>query len=327
VLAVVVCYQPNIAAVVDLGRDLRASELADVLFVDNTESVDTCPRLRSAATEFGIEVVCQGVNLGIGEAHNVALRRGLDGGYRAVLLLDQDTQVEPDTLARLLGALDSLHAQGTHVAAVGATYTDPRNEATSPFFRLARLRMHAVPVDGDAPVECDLLISSGSLISLDAVRAIGGMDRSLFIDYVDMEWCTRARSAGWHVYGVPTARTRHTIGEETVRLFGRMIPIHTPQRQYYIIRNALLFARKAYLPFNWRVHLVYRAVTQLVMFSLLRKPRLARARWLLRGFVDGVLGRSGRLGGPHGLGARAARPAAVTDAEADTPLAQSQLVK
>lgn len=319
VLAVVVCYHPDVAAVVALARQLLVTGLADVLFVDNTESADACDRLGRAVAGLGVEVVCQRVNLGVAEAHNMALRLARQRGHRAVLLLDQDTQLEEDTLQRLVAALDALQASGERVAGVGAAFSDPRGETVYPFVRLGGLRMRPVAAAAMAPIECDLLISSGSLIPVDAAEAIGALDSGLFIDYVDMEWCARARARGWKVFGVPLARMHHRIGEATLTVFGRTIPAHSPQRQYYLIRNALLFARKPYLPLNWRVHLVYRAVTQVAMFGLLCAPRLSRLRWLLRGFWDGLLGRRGRLGGPLGTQSRTAAAAVNADAVSASP--------
>lgn len=295
VLAVVVCYYPNLDGVVTLARRLLASGHADVLFIDNTESHEACARLRKAVAELSVSVICCGTNAGVAEAHNIGLRIARKRGNKAVLLLDQDTQLQEDTLACLLETYRCLRDRGERVAGVGASFVDPRNGYAFPFVRLGRMRMHAVASAKTEPVECDLLISSGSLIPVDAVNEIGEMDESLFIDYVDMEWCARARAGGWKVFGVPAAHMHHTIGERTIRLLGRVIAVHKPERQYYLIRNALLFARKPYLPLNWRAHLVYRAVTQLAMFSLLTSPRGKRVRWMARGFWDGLRGHGGRL--------------------------------
>lgn len=169
------------------------------------------------------------------------------------------------------------------------------------FVRLGRLRMKRLARSTE-PVSCDMLISSGCLIAIDALAEIGLMDAALFIDYVDMEWCTRARKAGYEVVGLPDVTMSHRLGEGQVRVAGRDISVHTPMRSYYLVRNALLFARKAHLNWRWRAHLVYRAVGHLALFSLLLPDRLERTRWMLLGALDGVLGRSGRLGGKDGLG-------------------------
>lgn len=41
-------------------------------------------------------------------------------------------------------------------------------------------------------VQVKSLISSGSFVSTDILRQVGGMDETLFIDMVDSEWCWRA---------------------------------------------------------------------------------------------------------------------------------------
>jgi rhamnosyltransferase len=73
-------------------------------------------------------------------------------------------------------ALDALRARGGRVAGVAAAFSDPRGGTIFPLVRLGRLRMRPVAVTGTAPVECDLLISSGSLIPLDAAETVGSLD-------------------------------------------------------------------------------------------------------------------------------------------------------
>lgn len=302
ILAVVVAYHGETSALRAMTHSLVDLGLADVLVIDNTESDAHCTDLRVALAALGAEVFCQGTNQGVAAAHNLGLRIAREHGYEAALLLDQDSHLEDTAVPRLYRALQDLKANGVQVAALGTAFVDPRTNLRTPFYKLGRLRMKHLPDEPDAVTECEFVISSGTLIPREAIDAVGLMDEALFIDYVDMEWCVRARALGREVFGVPQARMLHTIGDGAMRVFGRVIPIHTPHRQYYLIRNALLFARKPYLPFKWRVHLVYRAVTQLAMFSLLCAPRLTRFGWLLRGFADGLLGRGGRLGGTMGLG-------------------------
>jgi rhamnosyltransferase len=307
ILSVIVCYHPDVEAVVALARGLLATGISDVLFIDNTESDEVSTGLRRASAHLQVDVISRGMNLGVAQAHNLGIRAAQRRGHRAVLLLDQDTQFGEDTLRELLRAYQALRARGEPIAAVGAAFIDPRNGYSYPFVRLGRIRMKAIIGNADAePTECGLLISSGCLIPLAAIDAIGEMDESLFIDYVDFDWCTRAIAYGWKVFGVPSARMQHTIGVRSLRIFGRMVAVHDPQRQYYLIRNALLFARKPHLSFRWRLHLAYRLSAQLAMFALLCPPRLTRLRWMARGLWDGIRGRGGRQGSrPEALAAAA----------------------
>jgi len=66
-------------------------------------------------------------------------------------------------------------------------------------------------------MECDFLLSSGSLVPLDVIDKVGGMEEELFIDQVDTEWCLRARSMGYRVFGAFGAILEHRLGEAHAR--------------------------------------------------------------------------------------------------------------
>lgn len=302
VIAVIVSHDPDRDALIAVLESLAASG-ACVLVVDNSESEAGCARVQAIAAAHGAEALCNPRNLGVAEAQNIGLRLARERGFTHALLLDQDSVLEADTVAQLVGAFHALRRAGQPVAAVGASFVDSRSGFHYPFVRLRHVRTGRIwPQPGEV-VECDLLISSGCLIGLDVVSQVGEMDGGFFIDYVDIEWCVRARAAGYKVFGVADARMHHTIGERTVRVLGRLFNLHGAVRHYYFSRNALLFARKPYLSARWRLHLAYRVLGQLVLFGVLAKGRRERLPWLLRGLWDGVLGRTGRLGGPDGLAA------------------------
>lgn len=302
VLAVVVSYEPDASLLGALASYMQKEDDVDVLIVDNSETPAGRRTAAAVAQNLGVECVLNPVNLGVAEAQNIGMRIGIERGYTYALLLDQDSCFEEGAIARLIAAHERLSGRGERVAAVGPVYFDARNGLGFPFVRLNRLRMKKLYPDADdTEVQCDLLISSGCLVSLEAVRCIGVTDSSFFIDYVDFEWCTRARAAGFKVYGIPAARMTHRIGTGSFKLLGRMIVVHPPIRHYYLIRNALLFARKPYLSGRWRMHLVYRALAQILLFVVLSPKRAERTRWMMRGLFDGLRGRGGRLGGPSGI--------------------------
>ena len=295
VLAVIVCYEPERSPLAVLVAGLQR-ERVQVLLVDNSEHRQGRETVRAVAAEGGAAVVANDGNAGVAAAHNVGIRRAVRLGFDHVLLLDQDSELAPGSVQRLADAYRTLTAAGERVAAVGPSCADARSGLVFPFARLRRLRMERLtPAPGQA-VECDILISSGCFISLNALREIGEMDERLFIDFVDVEWCVRARSLGWKVHGVADAHMRHRLGDGTFRVLGRVIPVHGPARYYFLTRNALLLARKPFLTWRWRAHLAYRVAGQFVLFGLLCPQRGARVGMMLRGLIDGLVGRDGPLG-------------------------------
>lgn len=299
-LSIIVSHDPDRQTLLALVESLIDMGSA-VLVVDNSESEVGATSARAVAGAYGVEFIGNPRNLGVAEGQNIGLRIARARGFAHALLLDQDSALEPDTVPKLIDAMRTLRARGERVAAVGPSFVDPRNGLRYPFVRLRHIRMGRFwPQPGDS-IECDLLISSGCLIALDTLPQVGEMDSSFFIDYVDIEWCARARAAGLKVFGVSDAKMRHTIGEESVKAFGRLFHIHGPVRNYYFIRNAVLFARKPYLSWRWRVHVAYRIAGQFVLFGVLVPLRFRRLGWMLRGLFDGLINRRGRLGGADGM--------------------------
>ena len=68
------------------------------------------------------------------------------------------------------------------------------------------------------PLHSTLLISSGSLISVETLKVVGLMRDYYFIDYVDTEWCLRAEYLGYKNFVSAQAVMRHTIGDNVLNL-------------------------------------------------------------------------------------------------------------
>lgn len=293
-LACIVTYEPDRDDLAELIQELLAVIGLRVVLIDNSESEAAIRKVRSIAQCAGIPAVSNCENRGIAHAHNQAVKLATSLGCVRLLLFDQDSYITTTSVERLHMALDELLAKGKKVAAVGALLVDRQDGHQAPFVRLSGIfRMTRVVHGSNQEVKCDLVISSGSLFSVSAFSEIGLFDEQLFIDYVDIEWCVRARSLGFEVFGVPAAEMSHSIGNGVLHILGRRLPVHSPARQYYLVRNALLFARKPYLPVRWRLHLLFRAAAQFTIFSCFCAPRLERVRWLGLGLWHGIRGQSG----------------------------------
>jgi len=147
---------------------------------------------------------------------------------------------------------------------------------------------------GHPTAAVDYLISSGCLISLPALAAIGGMQEALFIDYVDIEWGLRARRLGWTLHGVFPARMSHSLGPRIVRFLWRRLPLHSPQRHYFVVRNALWLYRDGALPLAWRLPHALRLSLRFTVYLLAGDARRERLKYVWMGIRDGLAGRMGK---------------------------------
>lgn len=286
---VIVFYRP------DHGCVARANRLANVwpcVVVDNTESV-------SAPTALGldarIDYVANGANLGIATALNQGIERLIAAGCRSALLFDQDSEPSDELLLELPRTLGAERARNGRVALVGPAYEDARLGGVAPFVRFGYLKLRRIQPEGVQPIDVDFLITSGSCVNLDVWRDIGPMDDALFIDFVDLEWCVRARSKGYSVLGAPALRLTHELGGEPVKVFGRSYPGHGPVRHYYLFRNAIALIRRAYVPWSWKSTELVKMPVRLAIYALFMQPRLAHLRLSLLGIWHGLTGRTGAL--------------------------------
>lgn len=232
-------------------------------------------------------------NQGIGTAQNRGMEHALALGATHVLLMDDDSLPAPGMVAQLLAAL----ATRPQAAAVGACHVDPRRQAErTPFSMVSGVRLRWLPcADASQVWEVDHVIASGCLIPAPALQAVGRMREDFFIDWVDTEWCLRARGRGWRIYGVCAALLEHTLGDQVVRVLGREIPRHAPWRHYYQARNFVLMLRSSPTGQVSTIHMAYRQLKRFLVFSTLVPGRWQYFRMWLRGLWHGCLGRSGPL--------------------------------
>ena len=82
---------------------LRNSSVpVDVLVLDNLSQDDTLARLHTDFPE--VKVIANDANLGFGRANNIGIQHAIQNGYDAVLLLNQDAWIQPDTISKLVDA-------------------------------------------------------------------------------------------------------------------------------------------------------------------------------------------------------------------------------
>jgi rhamnosyltransferase len=298
VLVVSVTFHPDLAV---LQQQLAALAMGSVpnpkvLLVDNGSDSETLRVLHQwAETSPQLTLMALGENRGLAAAHNAGIAYARAHGFTHVLLMDQDSLPASHMLARLTEAFTQLTRTHAQVAAVGPWYLDPVLNNPPDFLRLRWWGISRYTPEASPPiVAVDYLISSGSLISLQALAAIGGMQEALFIDYVDIEWGLRARRLGWTLHGVFPARMTHSLGPRVARFLWRRFPLHNPQRHYFVVRNALWLYRDGGLPLSWRVPHALRLMARFSIYLLVGDSRLERLKYVWRGLCDGLRGRMGK---------------------------------
>jgi rhamnosyltransferase len=285
VVAIVVTLSPD-DGLADRIAALR-DQVAGLVVVDNGSGPAADQILTRLAEDCGAEVVRNQTNRGIATALNQGIARAADLGARWVLTLDQDTLPLPGLVAEAMRTYEAFPERALLAVIAG------------------RQHDHPVPVVMDQRTweEVPALITAGSLVSLAAYRAVGPFREDFFVDYVDIEFCLRARRAGYHVVQGNAPTIEHSIGRPTRhRLLFRDVTStnHSPARRYYITRNRIVVWKR-----HWSREPRYiladvvASVKELVKVVLFEDRRGAKLRSVARGTRDALADRSGPLEGPR----------------------------
>lgn len=295
ILAVAVTYNPEPALLAQvLGSALP--QVQGLLVVDNGSA--NAKDIRHIATRAAVQVIANERNIGIAAAQNQGVARARADGFTHVLLLDQDTVLAPAMVADLTENLTALEQGQGKIAAIGPAYYELNSRRQTRAYRADGLRLSRLSLANETrPVASDFIIASGSLIPLSVLEAVGGFKEDLFIDLVDVEWCFRARTAGYRSYLSPTAAVEHRLGSGTVQIGPREVAVHVPVRNYYWVRNALWLARQPYTPLAWRIYFTSRSLAFLATYTTLVDKRMLRLQLMIRGIRDSLASRLGPLNG------------------------------
>ncbi|WP_146361438.1 glycosyltransferase [Arthrobacter yangruifuii] len=237
VAAIISAYNPPADLVTKVER--LARQVEGIIVVDDGSPADVSAVLQDLE-EAGAVVLKQGVNSGIAAALNAGIRHAAESSPDFFLTLDQDSELDPDYVARALEAYTAAAAQGV---AVGMVCAESHNGHP------VLLQRPGVPF----PEAFDPM-QSGTLIPAATFDAAGLLEEDLFIDCVDSEFTARIRELGLKAIVAPGANISHAVGESRPMLVGkwhvtiggqkRFVHSHAPFRVYYITRNSLVMYRR-----------------------------------------------------------------------------------
>lgn len=272
---VIVLFNPSAE---ELARVRRISQQAVGVVVDNSS-------LRSfPADKVGqMDYVSLGRNCGIATAQNVGMRRLLlREEIRYVLLFDQDSDYPDDYPSRMQSEMERIQAFVPNLAALGPTVVD----------KLTGVRygsvVHRAPAAQEGFVPQSEIIASGSLLRREALEDVGLNDERLFIDFVDCEWCWRARQKGFTCGLTTRVSLEHRVGERQLRLGRHVILVSAPFRYYYQYRNLLWLMRRRYVPTRFKLFKGVKALLRFGYFPFVLCDGRTIWRQMARGIRDGL---------------------------------------
>lgn len=283
ICAIIVTYHPDTEFPSRLA--LVREQTGHVVIVDNHSTDAEVTMLRSNCIDSKVDAVLNPENFGIARALNIGIQQAMQLGYDWALLLDQDTLIDRNLVETLCTAYEAF-PEKFHLAVIGANFRDIH-------------RPTAQTQATRAWEEVDWVITSGSLLPLSTYADIGPFRDEFFIDFVDTEYCLRAKTKGYHVIRVLTPLMSHSIGKSSPhRLFGKTkwTTNHSADRRYYMARNntALLREYGNYSFGGW----IFKGFTSCLKpwkrILLYESSKGSKFTAVLQGWWHGVIGTMGR---------------------------------
>jgi GT2 family glycosyltransferase len=266
-IGIIILHHENKDLILNLLDSLTAIRYSnyEVILIDNFSSDGSIDFVRA---KFGknISIVHNHVNLGFTAANNAVLRKSL-GKYKYVMLLNNDTRVEPDFLIELVRTAEENPAIGALQPKI-KSLRDKRNfeyvgaaggmvDIYGYPFNRGRLFDTVEEDTGQYDDPADIFFTGGAAMFFrcSVLAEIGLLDELFYSYFEETDICWRTLLAGYKIKYVP--------GSVVYHLGGATVNYHNPQRIYLIHRNNLIGLIK-----NYEVKNLLRYFPLRIMFEL-----------------------------------------------------------
>lgn len=281
-------YLPEL--IVSLKNTKWPTQEFEIIFVDNASSDNSVEIVRNCSLT-NVHIICNSKNLGFTGGNNIGMRKALESKSDYIVLLNQDTVVDPEWLKELVlvaqdkpdagaiqplilycGKKDIVNSWGNHVHFLG--------------FEFAGGNLEKLPaVDCSLPVKKVTYCSGAAVLYKSSVlKKVDLFDETLESYHEDADICLRMRLKGYNSYLAPQSIVYHKYE------FLKAHKAIKGQYKYYLLeRNRLYTLLKFYelktLMLIFPAWLIMEA--GLMLFAIVRgfwPDKLRGYAWLFKNF-------------------------------------------
>lgn len=285
VFAILVVYNPSAEDLLSAVENLEA-QCQKVVVCNNSDNGFFYENVDERLKIFNFND-----NLGIAKAQSIGMDWAFKHGADFIIQMDQDSLISPGTVEGLLRKYMELEKNGYKVGVIGPAFFDKVTK------QIAKPRVFkGRSIDKFNCISVSVTISSGSLVPKKVYDDVGGMCDGLFIDVVDWEYCWRIIDKGYLVIRDNDILMGHRVGQGFKKIY-HIFPVlvSAPIRHYYHTRNLILLLSCPYAPLPWKIIGIGKLIFKIIMYPLGFSNGFTRVRYIIKGLIDGILGRYGRI--------------------------------
>lgn len=250
-----------------------------------------------------VNVILNEQNLGFAGGNNVGIKLALEEGAEYILLLNNDTFVDPDVVSALMKIAKSdvcigivgpkiyYNDKPQTIWFAGGTFSCRQPSS----FHIGKDELDVGQYD--APIECDYVTGCAMFIKAAVFKRIGIFDERYFLYYEETDFCLRAKDEGFKIMTAPAAKVWHKISSSTGGKYSPLGIYYTTRNRFLICSQRLRGSRRFVFNFFCIPLFELRATMQILLDRESKKALRLKALWL--GACHFLIGRYGQ--GPDWL--------------------------
>ena len=263
-----------------------------VMLVDTVSTDDTSRKICQRFPQ--VQLIPLSTNLGYAGNNNIGIRAAIEQGAEWILVLNDDTVLDPSCFSQLIEAGESDPTIGI-VGPMVYHFDEPdiiqsAGGMLGKYWQSIHLGQNELDhgqFKSIRPVEW--ISGCAIMVRHTLIEQIGLLDVDYFLYWEETEWCIRATKAGWKIIQVPNAKLWHKGVQRNYQ--------PQPYVTYYTTRNYLFTLAKHKAPWSIRMLALINVLRTLLSWSV--KPRWRNKRdhrnAMWRGMMDFLSRRMGPM--------------------------------
>ncbi|MDD7255908.1 glycosyltransferase family 2 protein [Bullifex porci] len=204
-----------------------------IVIVDNYSTDNSYTLLVSAYGRCGnIDIIRTPDNLGFAGGNNFGIKYAISKGAEFFLLLNNDTEVDPEFLNKMVCRIDDL----TIISPIIYYYDYPSDV----WYGAGHFnRMKCISENGDYTKESFVNFATGccELIPKSVIDKVGFMAEEYFMYYEDADYSLRAISNGIRILFTPEAKVYHKVGKSSGGEQSKFSIYYNNRNRLYLIKS------------------------------------------------------------------------------------------
>jgi len=263
-----------------------------IMVLDNQSTDGSVEAIRTAFSD--VHIINLSNNLGYAGNNNVGIEEAIAQGADWILVLNEDTILDPNCISELITVGESSPRMGI-VGPMVYHYDEPTTIQSAggmlgKYWQSRHLAQNE-PDHGQfqEPHFVEWISGCAILVRKAVIEQVGMLDAKFFIYWEETEWCIRASRGGWQICHVPHAKIWHKGVNRDYQ--------PKPSFIYYGTRNHLLTLSKHKAPLGVQLYNWMQILRTLVSWTLKPKWRakLEHRNAMWKGVIDFLQHRSGQM--------------------------------